>query len=190
MITGYDPDHPQNEWNQGAVMDFKEILALNYPHIGKYWHAGPELPLQKFTDAAIAVLNAIVKKALELEIRGIVPPMLVLWCNLLRWNESGRLGFEVLKACGVDRQLMEADIRQELSSRADSSDKAANWDKICELARLAVKETVHLKRNYVGSEHLVLALFKIEDPAIAQLFRKHGVTYENFQARLAELMGD
>jgi ATP-dependent Clp protease ATP-binding subunit ClpA len=44
-------------------------------------------------------------------------------------------------------------------------------------------------RNYVGTEHPVMALFAMGDAALKRLFTKYGVTLEQFQGKVAELLG-
>ena len=169
-------------------MTYKRIEVRNYPFTRvTYWPDTSRAGL--FTTAATDVLEDAAHLAVALCLFEAVPPVVVLLGVLRRAGENGRLGLAVLEGCGVDRQLLELDIRQALDPQVGTRGNVLDLGKVCEVASRAEEEAAGLGHNWVGSEHLVLALFGMGDPTVNDLFHKHGVTREAFQAKLAEFLG-
>jgi ATP-dependent Clp protease ATP-binding subunit ClpA len=165
--------------------NYERIRIVNYPNVQVFPFPAAR---GRFTDGALGVLEDACRLALQYGILGTAPPLLILWANLGRWDKNGRLGYEMLKACGVDRLVLEQDILNDLAPRFGSAGTLLDLEPICEVASLAEVEAARLDRNYVGSEHFVLALFRSGDEPTLRLLCKHGITYERFQEKLAELM--
>jgi ATP-dependent Clp protease ATP-binding subunit ClpC len=127
--------------------------------------------------------------SIDQNLHGLVPPVVVLWYVLRRWNHSGGwLGLAVLEACGVNRKALEHDIEEELGPLRGTSGPGLDLGKIQAMAFRANEEAASLGHNYVGTEHLVLALVNDEDAVVGKLFQKHAVNAERFKAKLVELL--
>jgi ATP-dependent Clp protease ATP-binding subunit ClpC len=62
--------------------------------------------------------------------------------------------------------------------------------KISEIATSAVQEARALGHNYVGTEHLVLALCRTADEVVVSLFRMFEITPERFRPTLLKVLHD
>jgi ATP-dependent Clp protease ATP-binding subunit ClpA len=107
---------------------------------------------------------------------GVITPLIILW-SILRWER--KLGQAVLKKMVGDTRTME--------DRVDSTIKATDdhvplhFIDLCQLglvARLAKKEARTLRRKYVGSEHLLLALVRCEDESTTQVCAQFDIDIE------------
>ncbi|MBV9125744.1 MAG: hypothetical protein JO112_20535 [Planctomycetes bacterium] len=157
-------------------------------YVPRWWPDPERSPERGFTEAAIKVLDDVEGLANTRKISGAVPPVVVLWCVLRRWNQSGRLGLVVLEACGVSRESLEHDIEEELRPRFGSSGLGVDLGTIHQVVLKAHEEAATLGHNWVGTEHLVLALLTSEDTVLGKLFQKYGVSRERFKPKLAEIL--
>src|SRR5262249_2137478 len=115
----------------------------------------------RFTDSARRFIHDAQSPASDRGISGKVSPVLILWA-MLRWER--KVGMTVLEFCGVDVSALERDTELELRSFP-----AGTWRDGIDLihfktvATQAVEEAELCGHHYVGSEHLVLALFRNGD---------------------------
>jgi hypothetical protein len=52
----------------------------------------------------------------------------------------------------------------------------------------ALSEAIALNHNYIGTEHLVLALFRDPSTLAAQILTEAGATYDGYKAKIVELL--
>jgi hypothetical protein len=173
---------------------------------------------RRITDSAQRVLKQILPRALDrgLALRIVDEPsivMLALWTVLL-WER--KLGLAALEEAGVsrfdlvrglDKLLQENTSELPLAfdkqhaivsdkhqnavvvGKTGHSDGAWDFEDLLEpVIRQAEHEANELGHNYVGSEHLVLALVKLADPLLATLLKQHGVTYEKVREAVVRLL--
>jgi ATP-dependent Clp protease ATP-binding subunit ClpA len=57
------------------------------------------------------------------------------------------------------------------------------------LLRQAEHEAKELRHDYVGSEHLVLAILQVAAPVLSAILRQHGVSYERVKDSVVRLLG-
>jgi ATP-dependent Clp protease ATP-binding subunit ClpA len=164
-------------------MNTGEIKVTNAPHLVSEW-----LSAHGFTDDAREVLERTRKHALQHPTPGEVSPMVVL-LSLLRWER--RLGLTVFEECGGNRRALTQDIISELCSAGEvAAEPVLNMRAVSDIAAVAVEEARTLGNNYVGTEHLFLALLKSDDDMLRRLLTKHGVSYESFKVTLLGIRGD
>ena len=64
-----------------------------------------------------------------------------------------------------------------------------SFDEECQSILLkTVQEKEALKDEFIGSEHLILAILKNEN-TISSLLNQMGITYHNYKQKLRELVG-
>jgi ATP-dependent Clp protease ATP-binding subunit ClpA len=142
----------------------------------------PRLREQRFTEEAVRLLKHAVDRGLARGHCGVLPPALVLW-SLLRWEIHS--GTAVLLGCLSDPGRFEQDL--DLTLRGLVSPGAGDLDcsSLAELARAASAEAALLGRDYVATEHLVLAMLRLEDRPLSELFHRHAVSYDRYKEILA-----
>ena len=107
-------------------------------------------------------------------------------------HQQGGLAGEVLRELGVDKdslaQQVEAalDISPKMSSESTQVYATPRVSKVLEAAR---DEADRLKDEYIGVEHLLLAIAAERGGQSAQILRKAGVDQEKVYAALARIRG-
>jgi ATP-dependent Clp protease ATP-binding subunit ClpA len=117
---------------------------------------------------------------------GKLPALLILWSML---RSERKVGVVALEKCGVDLASLEREVEAELEPLS-----AENWRNGIDLAHFqavanrAVKEAAQFEHNYVGSEHLVLALCRDPDEVVQRLLQKRGVSAERYTAAVRSVL--
>ena len=99
-----------------------------------------------------------------------------LFLGLLR--ESEGLAARVLDSVGVDVGVAHADVRGRLGEGRPSPPTGQIPFTAPAKATLeaALREALALGHNYIGTEHLLLGLTRVDDPDVHALFAAHGLT--------------
>jgi Clp amino terminal domain, pathogenicity island component len=173
---------------------------------------------RRFTDGAQRILGQIPTRAADRGLTSRVPDdaaivMLLFWC-VLNWER--KIGLVAIEESGVNRFDLIAALDRLLAEKAlelpeafdrvqevDGDDQGCvivepkagqpyvPWDSKDLLEPLlcqAEQEAKELGHNYVGSEHLVLAIVKLSDPALRTLLERHGVSYERVREAVVGLL--
>jgi hypothetical protein len=167
---------------------------------------------RRLTDSAQRILKQMPARAIDRGLGIRVPDeaaivMLALW-SVLNWErkigrvaleESAGNRFDLIQA--LDRLLAEQALELlELAVTRDDQGRVVvltpgqphvGWDSdnlLEPLLRQAEREAKELGHNYVGSEHLVLAIVKLADPALRTVLEAHGVTYERVRETVVRLL--
>ena len=82
--------------------------------------------------------------------------------------------------------------RADAATVADHFDRAVGYPgadkRAVEYARQAGHEASELGHDYVGSEHLVLAVVRSADPSLAALLQQHGIGHEAVKEAVVKLL--
>jgi ATP-dependent Clp protease ATP-binding subunit ClpA len=129
-----------------------------------------------FADDARAIINGVLTRSAARALFGEIPSVLLLW-SLLRWER--KLGIAILEKCGVVRSHLEADVDDVLNKHElPIPVTTVDFQKIAELVISARDVSRSRRAEYVGSEHLLLALITSHEVTLQELLRKHGITYD------------
>lgn len=170
----------------------------------------------RFTDSLQHILKRIPLRALDRGLGLSIADhasivMLALWSVLL-WEQ--KVGLIALEQAGVERFNLVRDLdrllREKQSELPDVRDgphiieinergafvintgkQYDGWDSdalLEPLLRQAEHEARELGHNYVGSEHLVLAILKLADPALTTLLQQHGVSHSKIRETVVSLL--
>jgi uncharacterized protein (DUF433 family) len=140
----------------------------------------------RFTSDAIRVLDDADERASARGMLGELPDALVLWA-MLRWER--KVGVTALAACGVDLGSLEKTVDEGLQTqRGFSHPLTIDYTGIGNIAIWAVEEAKGLGHQYVGTEHLLLALCRSSHPLTVSVFRKCRITPEVYRPKLMELL--
>jgi hypothetical protein len=90
---------------------------------------------------------------------------------------------------GVDRATVEREVEQRMPSGErpvrGHIPFSAQSKKTLELA---LREALRLGHNYIGTEHIVLALRRVEEGGAAQIMAERGVTYRRLQTTVVGIL--
>ena len=140
-----------------------------------------------FTDAARRFIHDARSRAGDRGIYGTLPPILILWA-MLRWER--KVGVLAIEKCGVDLSQLEHDTEFELESLPSVTWRdGIDLDHVKAAAKRAVEEAAQLGHNYVGSEHLVLALTRDASDSVRRIFQKHGLSTEKYAEAVRSVLG-
>jgi ATP-dependent Clp protease ATP-binding subunit ClpA len=163
---------------------------------------------RRLTDSAQHILAQIPSRAHD---RGLLAvdseciAILALW-SLLLWEH--KVGLVAIERSGVDRfdliRGLDRLLVEKSSENPVAYDKERNafvfvktqlaydgwdFDDLLEpLLRQAEHEAKELGHEYVGSEHLVLAILQVAEPVLSAILRQHGVRYDQVKDSVVSLL--
>ncbi|HEV3436351.1 MAG TPA: Clp protease N-terminal domain-containing protein [Gemmata sp.] len=160
------------------------------------------------TDSAQRILKQIPSRASDrglhvVDSSSIV--MLALWSLLLWERKVGRVALERVGvdpfelARSLDKLLTEKarehtvvyDEQQGILVLAKTGEPYRHWDfqaLLEPLLQQAEHEALDLGHNYVGSEHLVLAIMRDTNPSMSALLQQHGLSHERVKEAVRALL--
>lgn len=140
---------------------------------------------ERFTDRARAVLSRSVEEAHLLGHNFVGTEHLLL--ALLQ--SAGGMAAQLLGEFGITRTTAEAQILTLIKRGTQSlQDNPPFTPRATGVVREATSEALRLGHNYVGTEHLLLALFNDEDAIASKVLAAVGARYEIVAARTIELL--
>jgi ATP-dependent Clp protease ATP-binding subunit ClpA len=163
---------------------------------------------RQITDSAQHILKQIPSRASDRGLHvvdGASIVMLALWAVLL-WER--KIGLVALEGSGADRFDLVRGLDRLLEEKASDHPVAYDkqrgalvlaktgrhydgWDFEALLEPLlsqAEHEAKELGHNYVGSEHLVLSVVRLADPALRTLLQQHGVHHNQVAEAVVSLL--
>jgi ATP-dependent Clp protease ATP-binding subunit ClpC len=158
-------------------MDVECIKIDNFPNVGKY-----------FTDDAVGVVCNVLRVALQCQVLGRLPPVLLL-LSLLGWKR--KVGRAALESCGVTADVFIRDIRDLFAQfTSDSPGLLIDFSEVHDVVRGAYEQARGLGVTYVGTEHLALALACSPNQTLQRLFQQRGITYALLRSKVLEILGE
>ena len=141
---------------------------------------------QRFTERARRAILLAQEEAGKMNSSHVGTEHLLL--GLLRENEG--VAAQVLLQTGLSLAL----IREEVEDEIDQNDAPAGSEpKLTPRAKrvleLAADEARQMKHNYIGTEHLLLALIREKDGVAAKVLRKLGLDLEKARQQVREYLG-
>jgi ATP-dependent Clp protease ATP-binding subunit ClpA len=160
------------------------------------------------TDSAQRILEQVPSRATDRGLHVVDQSsinLLVLWSLLLWERKVGRVALEKV---GIDPFELARSIDHLLTEKADEHPVAFDpqrrilflvktgaayhrWDfeaVVEPLLQYAEHEALELGHNYVGSEHLVLAMARGFDPQLLALLQQNGVSHERLREMVVKLL--
>ena len=104
-------------------------------------------------------------------------------------SERGSLGEKVLVEMGLSLEGARATVEQEVGrGDAPHAGPMPFTPRTKKVLELALREALALGHNYIGTEHLVLAIACKGEGLGAEIMQAQGVTYERLRGRLVALL--
>ncbi|MFH0980748.1 MAG: Clp protease N-terminal domain-containing protein [Planctomycetota bacterium] len=105
--------------------------------------------------------------------------------------EGACVATEALRLLEVDLDRVRAEVQAELETPADSAPafgRRAQTKEMKEVVAAAIAEARKFGHRYVGTEHLMLALFHLPDGVPARVLRKQGVALDKLREKTLTLL--
>ena len=167
----------------------------------------PELAARHFTTSAIHIVEQLWPRAadrsMSTEVTEQTVPTLALW-SILRWER--KVGLVALERMGVELDALARDLDRALDAACaefrrvngpprlqtlSSGQRGVVVDFRAALAPLlgaAEHEARGLGHNWVGSEHLVLAVIRVADPRLREVLDRHRLGYERVRQAVVDVL--
>jgi ATP-dependent Clp protease ATP-binding subunit ClpA len=112
----------------------------------------------------------------------------VLWGIL---NEGSGVGANLLLNLGVDVRKVQADLEEAARSAGGTSSigRLPQTPQTKKAIEFAIAEARDLNHNYVGTEHLLLGLLRLEDGVAAEVLGRVDVTFDRVKQEHRRLVG-
>jgi len=140
--------------------------------------------MERFTQRARRVLSLAQEAAIAMDSAWIDTEHVL----LALIDEGGGTAARILSETGIDRQQVEALARAESrakSTRSHQLDLSPDTKKTLEMA---VDEARRMDHGYIGSEHLLLGLLRLENCAAVNILRKLDVNREEIRRQFTVIM--
>lgn len=145
------------------------------------------MDIDKFTEKAQEALNSAQETALRMKHQQVDAEHLHL---ALLTQENGLIP-RLISFMGLNINLLISDVERELQKQPGVYGNAASslyiTRRLNEVLISASDEAAKFKDEYVGVEHIYLALLRERNTPSEAVFRKHGITRENFLAALGKV---
>jgi ATP-dependent Clp protease ATP-binding subunit ClpC len=166
-----------------------------------------DLASRQFTTSAIHIVEQLWPRAADrstsTEITEQTVLMLALW-SVLRWER--KVGLVALERLGVEPDALARDIDRAMHAACEEVRQRTGPPKLqtlpsgrrgilvdyhtplAPLLAAAEQEALGLGHNWVGSEHLVLAIVRLADPCLREVLDRHGVRYTEVRQAVLDLL--
>ncbi len=145
------------------------------------------MDMDKFTEKAQEALNSAQEIALRMKHQQVDAEHL----HLALLTQDNGLIPRLISFMGLNINLLISDVEKELQKQPGVYGSAATslyaTRRLNEILISAADEAAKFKDEYVGVEHIYLALLKERNTPSETVFRKHGITRENFLAALGKV---
>lgn len=141
---------------------------------------------ERFTDRARRVVVLAQEEAKSLNNSVLDPEHILI--GIIREGQGG--GALALAKLGVNSETLISEVRNVIAVGENDEDvKPTFSDSAKEVLKYSLREALQLGHNYIGTEHLLLAITRSKDTRAAQVLAKLGVTHEKAKETVLT-MGD
>jgi ATP-dependent Clp protease ATP-binding subunit ClpC len=141
---------------------------------------------QRFTERARRVILLGQEEAGKMSASHVGTEHLLL--GLVRENEG--VAAQVLQKMGVNLAKVRAEIESEIEpANEPTAPEPKLTPKAKRVLELAADEARRMRHNYIGTEHLLLALLREKDGLAAKVLRKLGLDLEKARAKVLDYLG-
>lgn len=164
--------------------EISEALGVSKQAAHKRYSTIPkDLTLTRFTDRARQAIAASLDAA-----RGFGHPFVGTEHLLIGLFPPGGIAATLLAMVGLDQDAVAGQILERTPVAQGGPTEPPFTPRAAEVFGGALSEALAMGHNYIGTEHLVLALFKDEEGVAAQILAGSGATYDAFRAKIVELL--
>lgn len=180
-LVGYFVDQSRREGHSWT--EISAALGVSKQAAHKRFSLVPGPVLERFTPRARSALEAATDAARALGHPYVGTEHVLL--GLFQTSES--IAAKVLRKAKVTRAKIERAVLAETPRGSDGSDdKRPYTPRAADVMTRAIGEALKLGHNYVGTEHILLALFRDPDSVAAKVLTKLGASHQQFSASVLE----
>ena len=136
-------------------------------------------------------LRAAVRRPLTIQCTSV--GLLLLW-SILRWERT--FAIQTLERLNIDIWSLTRDVDEALNRCSEQAQESGTWANSDYLDPLlgdwldqAVEQARILRHDFLGGEHLLLALLADTDPELTAIFRQSGLTYDLLKQAVVAAFG-
>jgi len=109
---------------------------------------------------------------------------------LLALFSNGDLNKNIIKSLDIDPDEFKKYIESQISKGISESNQIRITPRAKEVLHLAFQEALELNHNYIGPEHLLLALIRENEGLASQILQKHGLTHTKLRQAVIKIVGE
>ncbi len=140
---------------------------------------------ERYTERAMRVLNWAQEEARRYGSETMDTEHILL--GLLR--ETGSVGVQVLEAMGISPQMVKEELMKTMESRPRVDSVEALTPLAKRVLQVIPEEASNLGHNYVGTEHILLALLRVEEGKAAVVLTKLGADLDRAREEVVRRVG-
>ncbi len=167
--------------NGRSWSEISKALGVTKQAVHKRFSSAPPT-LERFTPRARAILPAAVEAARGLGHNYVGTEHLL----LALFADSEALAAKVLTEAKITRTSVEQQILKKMPRRSSTAEAPPLTPRAAACIEKAVEEALQLGHNYVGTEHVLLALFGDPEALAAKILTDSGAAYDDFRDRVIE----
>lgn len=103
---------------------------------------------------------------------------------------SGELINNIIKSLDLDPEEFKAYIEEQMKTGDFSGNNIGITPRAKQVLQLSFQEALALSHNYIGTEHVLLALLRENEGLAAQILKKHGVTHPKLRQAVIKSVGE
>ncbi len=104
--------------------------------------------------------------------------------------EDSELMKRIFKELGIDLEKLKEYVHTQLSEGKYSGNATGLTPRAKRVLQLSYQEAQELNHNYIGTEHILLALIREDEGLAAQILKKHDVTHPKLRQAIIKIVGE
>jgi hypothetical protein len=180
-LLGYHVEGCRREGRSWS--EISEALGVTRQAAHKRFTPGP-LPMDRFTMRAKASLEAATAAAKAMGHTFVGTEHLLLGL----FEPAGTVAERILTTIGFTHLDVAKAVGRRTPKGAGAATEPPYTPKAADALAAAVTNALELGHNYIGTEHLLLGLFRHPDSVACEILTEGGATFDDCRARIVELL--
>lgn len=104
--------------------------------------------------------------------------------------EDGEIIKRIIKALGLDQEELKNYVQEQMATGNYQGESPGLTPRAKRVLQMSYQEAQELGHNYIGTEHILLALVQEQEGLAAQILKKHAVTHPKLRQAVIKVAGE
>ena len=104
--------------------------------------------------------------------------------------DDGEVITRVFKQLGIDKEELKSFVSEQMGEGAYEGSSPGLTPRAKRVLQLSYQEAIELGHNYIGTEHILLALVREDEGLAAQILKKHTATHPKVRQAVIKIIGE